>query len=218
VKFNKALDRTVSFRIDKFEEEVGPVFVRSATKPMSRGQNSEEVFQGWITSEIFSFSLKASQKFPISIRGFRYPRDIGDVIAKETNAKLLHDDKNTWDSISLYRGSKSCHVNGFCIHEENGQDPCLPSVELVNGIIRNNKEVWVLRTDGPPVQESKLVAKRAEEIITNKEIDDRAKALLEIAQPVHRRVAPTVSREPVAPPSGPIGGTGVVTAEAAAEE
>ena len=75
-----------------------------------------------------------------------------------------------------------------------------------------------MRTDGPPVMESKLEEVRREEVGKKAEIDRIAKAKLAIAEPIHQKVARTIAREPVAAPSGPIGGAGAVTAEAAAEE
>lgn len=206
-----AKSKTVNFEIDNFDK-VGTVWITARTKPLSRGQNSEEVFSGWVSSNTFSFSLKANQRFPISVRGHRYPREIGNVISRETREKLDHDDKATWDTESLIRGSKACQLNGFCIHEERGQEKCPPSVELGNGVIRNNDEVWVMRMDGPPVHKSKLIQKRKDEIEERKIINAKAEALLQSAQPVHQRTSPTVQRAPVAAPKGPIGGKGLVEA------
>jgi len=187
--------RTLNFRIDKFESEVGPVLIIARTRPAVKGRRTEEVYYNWVTSPNFSFTLKAGQTLPITIRGKRYPAEVGDgVFTKETKAQQFHANKKTWTQENLWRGSKECHDQGFCTHEDDPYGPCLPSVELGSGVVRTADEVWVLRTDGPPCRESLLEETRAAEATARGANALTVAKKNAAAQPVHKRISP------VAPP------------------
>ncbi len=190
--------RTMNFRIDKFADEVGPVLIIARTKPAVKGRRTEEIFYNWVTSDTFSFTLRAGQTLPITVRGKRYPAEIGDgVVTKETKKAQYHADKRTWTQENLWRGSKECADQGFCTHENDPYGPCLPSVELTSGVIRDSEEVWVLRTDGPPVRESLLGETREREAIARGVLAIEVKKKTAAMEPVHKRVSP-VAPPPVA--------------------
>ena len=186
--------RTLNFRIDKFDE-VGPVLIIARTKPAVKGRRTEEVYYNWVTADRFSFTLKAGQSLPLTIRGKRYPAEIGDgVITKETKKKQFHADKSTWTQENLWRGSKECHDQGFCVHDDDPYGPCLPSIDLASGVVRNAEEVWVIREDGPPCRESLLEETRHNEAIARGTLAIEVKKKTATMEPVHKRVSP------VAPP------------------
>ena len=188
--------RTLNFRIDKFDE-VGPVLIIARTKPPTK-KRTEEVYYNWITANTFSFTLRAGQALPITIRGKRYPAEVGDgVVTKETKLKQFHSTKSTWTQENLWRGSKECHDNGFCVHEDDPYGPCLPSIELASGVVRDAEEIWVLRTDGPPVRESMLEETREKEAIARGVLAIDVKKKIAKMEPVHKRVSP-VAPPPVA--------------------
>ena len=155
--------RTVRFRIEDFETLVGPVHIIARTKPPIKGARCEPVYDDWVTSPEFSLTLSAGQRFPITVRGKRYPMDIGETVAKETKARVDIIDKKTWPQEALWRGSRQCLDQGYCIHEDDPFGPCLPCVELPAGVVMNGDEICVLRVDGPPVAESQLESTRREE-------------------------------------------------------
>ena len=68
--------RTLHFRIDKFESEVGPVLIIARTRPAVKGRRTEEVYYQWVTSDTFSFTLKAGayagQKKDVLCLGYNF--------------------------------------------------------------------------------------------------------------------------------------------------
>ena len=189
--------RTVLCKIDNYEE-VGPVKVHVYTVPMEMGKNGEEVCEPfWLDgAESFPITLMKDHEFPITIRAYRYPTPISRHINKETKKIVEPLDKSTWSTVMLLMGSANCAARGICIHEEKGQEPCRPAVELMAGDIEHNKEPWVLRVDGKPVPESKLAKARVDEKVEDAGITERLRA----NQMVGRGLQPvSVSLSPVAP-------------------
>lgn len=154
--------KTVKFRIDKFEELEGPIFV-SAWTLAPAGQWGEKVYEEWVHGPEFTISLNAKQQFPISIGGQRTPMSIGDRIpAKETGEILYHAKPETWTAEAYWRGSEICSVRGFCEHEDRGYR-CPRAVFLTAGVVKHGRGTWILREDGPPALESDLDELRGEE-------------------------------------------------------
>jgi hypothetical protein len=185
--------RTVKCRIDGFEDLDGAISIRACVKPIVKGRAAAEIFFDWVETDEFAFTLRANQSFPITIRGHRYPQDIGEgVITKETGKMLDPMEPSTWPLDAQLRGMKTCMESGYCIHEERGATingvpyVCPRAVDLPNGLIRNANEVWVLREDGPPVPESMLVETRVKEEEKRKlqgiELEAKRKARMGIQQ------------------------------------
>lgn len=180
----RGVSRTCKVRIDKFDNLEGDVFASVVTKPIQDGESAKEVMKEWITQDTFSFTLRANQNFPVTIRLHRKPQRIGRRESKETGRMVEPLEPSTWPLETQRRGSEMCLRIGECVHEQNGAMvngvpyKCPRSLDLPNGLIKHAKEVWVVREDGPPVVESDLDAAREREIDENKRIDDIAKAKL----------------------------------------
>ena len=198
--------RTLRFKIDGVNEPNpvtglttgGAVRVRSITSPMDGGTRGEQVFEDWVEGDTIVFTLKVNQEFPISIRGKRYPQDIGRVISRETKKMVEPLDYKTWDSESLKRGSRQCARLGYCVHfkRSGGEYKCPRVLEMPAGKVIDAESVWVLREDGPPCREEELEETRVKEADFRGETDRKLKAL----RKAREKFAPSILPTPIAPP------------------
>ena len=182
------------FRIDNFEYMEGPVKVRIMTLPPAPGAYGELVYEGWIDAEEFVASLNAKQEFPVSVRAHRYPMDIGRVLSKETGKMTEPLDWDTWDWEGQVRGTVMCSRRGFCVHEDRsqGRSICPRSIDLPAGLVKHGKSTWVLREDGPPVEEENLAEKRKEEAAFEGRLNEH---LTQVAKD-HSKLAPASAVAP----------------------